>query len=126
VKYNTLNHNKTTSKKTITLNQTITLKRKLGEIQIYFKKIPLHQQIFLVVSVLSNSPWLPRNFSKNVQNETAKRFSVGSINVAVATRGRILWLFYSRINAPRVLLKLPRSDSIKQVVLMQIVDVEYK
>jgi len=26
------------------------------------RKIPLHQQKFLVVSVLSNSPWLPRNF----------------------------------------------------------------
>jgi len=26
----------------------------LGEFQIYFRKIPLHQQKFLVVSVLSN------------------------------------------------------------------------
>jgi len=32
------------------------LKGKLGEFQIYFKKIPLHQQHFLVISVLSNSP----------------------------------------------------------------------
>jgi len=41
------------------------LKGELGELKIYFRKIPLHQQKFLVVSVLSNSPWLPRN-SKNV------------------------------------------------------------
>jgi len=30
-----------------------------------------------VVSVLSKSPWLPRNL-KNVQNETTKCFSVGN------------------------------------------------
>jgi len=30
------------------------LKVELGEFQIYFRKIPLHQQNFLVVSVLSN------------------------------------------------------------------------
>jgi len=34
------------------------IKGKLGEFQIYFRKIPLHQQKFFVVSVLSNSPWL--------------------------------------------------------------------
>jgi len=37
---------------------------KLEEFQIYFRKIPLQQQTFLVVSVLSNSPWLPRNLKK--------------------------------------------------------------
>jgi len=52
------------------------LKEELGELQIYFRKIPLHQQKFLVFLVLSNSPWLPRNL-KNVQNETTKFFSVG-------------------------------------------------
>jgi len=31
----------------------------------YFRKIPLHQQKFLMVSVLSNSLWLPR-ILKNV------------------------------------------------------------
>jgi len=45
----------------------VCLKGELGELQIYFRKIPLHQRKFLVVSVLSNSPWLPRNL-KNVQN----------------------------------------------------------
>jgi len=40
------------------------LKRELEELQIYFKKILLHQQKFLVVSVLSNSPWLPRDLKK--------------------------------------------------------------
>jgi len=35
-------------------------KGELGEFQIYFRKISLHQQKFLVVSVL-NSPWLSRN-----------------------------------------------------------------
>jgi len=33
----------------------------IGELEFYFRKIPLHQQKFLVVSVLSNSPWLPKN-----------------------------------------------------------------
>jgi len=41
------------------------IKGELGELEFYFKKIPLHQQKFLVVSVLSNSLWLPRNL-KNV------------------------------------------------------------
>jgi len=40
------------------------IKEELGELQFYFRKIPLHQQKFLVVSVLSNSPWLLRNFKK--------------------------------------------------------------
>jgi len=45
------------------------IKGELGELHIYFRKIPLHQRKFLVVSVLSNLPWLPRNL-KNIQNET--------------------------------------------------------
>jgi len=40
-------------------------KRGIGELEFYFRKIPLHQQKFLVVLVLSNSPWLLRNL-KNV------------------------------------------------------------
>jgi len=44
-----------------------TIKGELGEIQIYFRMIPMYQQKFLVVSVLSNLPWLPR-YWKNVQN----------------------------------------------------------
>jgi len=47
----------------------------------------------------------------------------------VATRVKTLWLFYSRINAPRVLdassavpLELPRSDNEKRVDLLQIVE----
>jgi len=32
----------------------------------------VHQQKFLVISVVYNSPWLPS--LKNVQNETTKRF----------------------------------------------------
>jgi len=41
-------------------------KGELGELHIYFRKIglPLQQQKFLVVSVLSNSPWLLRNLKK--------------------------------------------------------------
>jgi len=38
-----------------------TFQGKPGELEFYFRKIPLHQQKFLVVSILSNSPWLPRN-----------------------------------------------------------------
>jgi len=36
------------------------LEGELGVIQIYFRKILLHQQKFLVVSILSNAPWLQR------------------------------------------------------------------
>jgi len=35
------------------------IKAKQGVIQFYFRKISLHQQKFLVVSVLFNSLWLP-------------------------------------------------------------------
>jgi len=65
--------------------------------------------------------------------DTILRFPSKQVNggVAVATRGRTIWLFYSRINTPRlldpssaVLLKLPRSGSKRQVDLMQF-DVEY-
>jgi len=37
----------------------------------------LHQQKFLVVSVLSNSPWLPTNLKMD-QREVTKHFSVGN------------------------------------------------
>jgi len=37
------------------------IKGELGKLQFYFRKIPLHEQKFLVVSVLSNWPWLQRN-----------------------------------------------------------------
>jgi len=37
------------------------IKGVLGELEFYFRKIRLHQQKFLVVSVFSNSPWLARN-----------------------------------------------------------------
>jgi len=40
------------------------LKGELGEFHIYFRKIPLHQQKFLVVSVLSILLWLPRYLKK--------------------------------------------------------------
>jgi len=35
------------------------LKGEEAELEFYFRKIPLHQQKFLVVSVLSNSPYTP-------------------------------------------------------------------
>jgi len=37
------------------------LKGELGELEFYFRKIPLHQQKILVVPVLSDLPWLLRN-----------------------------------------------------------------
>jgi len=46
-------------------NSNSRLKGELGELKFYFIKVPLHQQKFLVVSVLSDSPWLPKNL-KNV------------------------------------------------------------
>jgi len=50
------------------------LKAEQRVIQFYFRKIPLHQQRFLVVSIFYNSPWLTK-YLKNVQNETTKFFS---------------------------------------------------
>jgi len=38
----------------------------------------MHQQKFVVVLVLSDSPWLPRKL-KNVQNETTKLFLIGNM-----------------------------------------------
>jgi len=67
----------------------------LGELQIYFWKIFLHQQQFLVVSVLSNSPWFREKFGKNVPNKTTSYFQL-------ATR------FY--INGGSILLYLLRDD----------------
>jgi len=48
-----------------------------GELEFCFRKIPLHQQKFLVASVLSNSPWLPR-YLKNGSKWVTKHFSVGN------------------------------------------------
>jgi len=45
-------------------NCNSTLAGELGELQVYFRKILLHQQNILVVSVLFNTPWLPRNLKK--------------------------------------------------------------
>jgi len=52
----------------------VVLKGELGKFQIYFRKMSLHQQKFLLVSVISNSSWLLKNL-KN-ENETTKLFSV--------------------------------------------------
>jgi len=46
------------------LHQLLNLKGELEVIQIYFRKMPLHQQKFLVVLVLSTLPWLLRNLKK--------------------------------------------------------------
>jgi len=40
------------------------IKGELGKLQFYFRKINLHQQTILVVSVLSNSPWMSKNLKK--------------------------------------------------------------
>jgi len=52
-----------TSMAMFTPNQNL-YKGELGELQFYFGTIPLHQQKCLVVSVLSNSPWLLINLKK--------------------------------------------------------------
>jgi len=56
-------------------------------LEFYFRKIPLHHKKFLVVSVLSNSPWLSRNL-KNAQNETTKRFLIGNTNINISIKAR--------------------------------------
>jgi len=67
-------------------------KGELGELQICFRKIPLHHQKILVV--LSNSPWLPRNL-KNVPNESTKLFSVGNTFRQATTQARIFCIYCS-------------------------------
>jgi len=39
------------------LGKVIFVEEELGELRFYIRKIPLHQQKYLVVSVLSNLPW---------------------------------------------------------------------
>jgi len=46
------------------LQRIMSVKGELGELQIYFRKILLHQQKFLVVSILSNSPLVAEKFEK--------------------------------------------------------------
>jgi len=72
----------------------IQLKGEQGELQIYFRKISLHQQKFLVVSVFSNSLWLLENL-KNVQNEVTKHFSVGNTFRQVTMHARIFCIYYT-------------------------------
>jgi len=82
------------------------LKGELGEIQVYFRKIPLYQQKFLMVSVLSSSPWLLR-YLKNVQNETTKRFSVGNTKVnilALISWSRKLWITRVAVSKINILI----------------------
>jgi len=55
-----------------------TLKGELGELQIYFRKILLHQQKFLMVSAFFLIRLVAEKFEKNVQNKTTKLFSVGN------------------------------------------------
>jgi len=64
------------------------IKGELGELEFYFRKIPLHQQKFLVVSILSNSPWLPRNLKMD-QNEVTKHFSIGNTFCQASMHARI-------------------------------------
>jgi len=43
------------------------IKGKLGEMKLNFRKILLYQQTILVVSVLSNSSWLPRDLKNGLK-----------------------------------------------------------
>jgi len=70
--------------------------REIGELQIYFRKIPLHQQKFLVVSFFFNLRWLPKNL-KNVQNETNKLFSVGNTFRQATMQDRIFCIYCAMI-----------------------------
>jgi len=79
-------------------SRKLEFKGELGEFQIYLRKIPLHQQNFLLVSVLSNSLQLRRNL-KNVQNENTKLFSWQHVSVAtVQARIFCVCLLYDDMN----------------------------
>jgi len=56
---------------------TYLIKGELGEFQIYFRKIPLHQQNFWWFRFFL-IPLGCLRYLKNVQNETTKLFSVGN------------------------------------------------
>jgi len=58
------------------------IKGELGVIQIYFRKIPLHQQNLLVVSVPSNLPFA-KIFEKMSKMKLLKHFSVGNTKVYI-------------------------------------------
>jgi len=57
-------------------NKVDLLKGELGELVFYIRNTPASTKI-LVVSILSNSPWLPKNL-KNGQNEVTEHFLVGN------------------------------------------------
>jgi len=70
------------------LDEFLCAKGELREFTDLFRKIPLHQQKTLMVSVFSNSPWLPRNL-KDVQNKITKRFSVSNTFLQATMQARI-------------------------------------
>jgi len=58
------------------------IEAKQGVIQFYFRKIPLHQQIFLVVLVC-NSMWLPRYLKNLSKMKLLSAFQFGNIKVNI-------------------------------------------
>jgi len=66
------------------------IKGELGELDFYFRKIPLHQQKFLVVSVLSNSPWLPtEKFEKWIKMKLLSTFQLATLFAKATMHARI-------------------------------------
>jgi len=75
------------------------LKGELGELQIYFRKIPLHQQKFLVVSVLSNLPWLPRNLKMSkMKLPVLSSFQLATLFAKQRCKLEFLYLLHDDMN----------------------------
>jgi len=54
-------------------------KGELGELEFYFRRIPLHPQKFLLVSVLSNSPWFAEKFEKLTKMKLLSTFQLATL-----------------------------------------------
>jgi len=89
-------------------------KGELGKLQIYFRKITQHQQKFLVVSVLSNAPWLPKNL-KNVQNEISMLFSIGNTFRQATMQA---WIFVSFARWHELALWLNQDPNMNKMAII--------
>jgi len=77
-----------------------TLKGELGELELFFRKLPLHQQKFLVVSVLSNSPWplVAKKFEKWTKIKLLSTFQWATLFYSNNARSDFLCLLRDGMN----------------------------
>jgi len=74
------------------VNNLMIFKGELGELEFYLRKISLHQQKFLVVSVFSNSPRFPRNLKNGPKWSYWALFSQQHFSPSKDARSNFLYL----------------------------------